>query len=124
MAADEYNVADRPNAGLTAGEKIGEVTIDPANDPDAVAAAWAGDEVRFAAFANYATALDALAEREDIEGLASRRIREGAADFGSADYMREAASDTPPTPGSVNGVAPEPGATPDAADSNVVAPPA
>jgi hypothetical protein len=109
MAAEDYNVADRPNAGLTAGDKIGEVTIDPANNPDAVAAAAADTAgVRYAAFVDYAEALDALAAREDIEGLDSRRVREAATTFAAADYMRGEASDTAPTPGSVNGVAPDP----------------
>lgn len=105
MAAEDYVVADRPQAGLTAGEKISEVGYDNP-DTDPATETLRGDR-RYAAFANYDAALDALAAREDIEGLSSRRIREAASDFATADYMRGEASDTAPTPGSVNGVAPD-----------------
>jgi hypothetical protein len=89
---------------LEAGDKVQE-TVASTPDADAVAFAAAGD-VSAAAFRNYGTALDAYAARADIESLADRRARENGTTFAEADHMRAEVSDTPPTPGSTNGVAP------------------
>jgi hypothetical protein len=104
MAAEDYVVADRPNAGLTAGEKVQETVFD---NPDTEAQAEAASEgVSNAAFIGYAAALNTFQGREDIETLADRRARSQGDSFADGDFMRAEASDTPPTPGSVNGVAP------------------
>lgn len=113
MAAGDWTgpvaSADRPDAGLTAGEKIADVTIDDANNPDAVAAdAAATAGVRYAAFIDYAEALAAFDTRADIESLASRRARTYAASDAEQDYMRETPGSVP-GPGSVNGEAPSEG---------------
>lgn len=104
MAKEDYNVADRTIESLEAGDKVQETV---ASTPDADAATFAGNNnVSAAAFANYDTALTAYAARADIESLADRRARENGVDFADADFMRAEVSDTPPTPGSTNGIAP------------------
>ena len=108
MAKEDYNVADRqPESGafpVTAKDKVDE-TVYVTPDTEAAAAADTAN-VRNAAYINYATALNAYAAREDIESLADRRKRESGTTFAETDFMRHEPSDTPPTPGSVNGVAP------------------
>ena len=111
MAAGDYNVADRNGFQgtdvVTANEKAQE-TVQATPDAETAAAAAAAG-VRSAAFVGYAAALEAHANREDIEGMESRVRRDtgiaGAA-FANQDHMRRVPSDTAPTPGSVNGVAP------------------
>lgn len=105
MAAEDYVVADRAGTfPITAGDKVQETVVDNPDTEAAAAAETAG--VSNAAFIGYAAALTTHESREDIESLADRRTRENAADYADADFMRAVASDTPPTPGSVNGVAP------------------
>lgn len=107
MAKEDYNVADRPNAGLTAGEHV-EETVQATPDADAAAfAETAGTSS--AAFANYATALNAFQARDDIETLADRRAREYGDAFADADFMRQEAYNADgtaadaPRPGTVYG---------------------
>lgn len=107
MAAEDYVVADRVVEGgfpVTARDKVSETVYDNP-DTDAKAAADAAN-VSNAAFIGYAAALNTHQSREDIESLADRRARTQGDAFADADFMRREASDTPPTPGSVNGVAP------------------
>jgi hypothetical protein len=104
MAESDYNVADRVITSLEAGDKVQE-TVQATPDQDARDFAAAGG-VSSAAYRNYATALNAHQSRTDIESLADRRTRENGTTFAAADFMRADVSDTPPTPGSVNGVAP------------------
>lgn len=110
MAKEDYTVADREITALTAGERVAETVQET---PDADAATFAESAgVSNAAYANYATALAAHANRDDIESLADRRAREYGDDFSDADFMREAAYDAdgdavaPPRPGTVHGDAP------------------
>jgi hypothetical protein len=103
MAKEDYEVADRVITSLEAGDKVQE-TVASTPDADAVAFAEAGN-VSAAAFRNYGTALNAYAARADIESMADRRAREWF-DPAASDHMRAEVSDTPPTPGSTNGVAP------------------
>lgn len=110
MAKEDYNVADRTIESLEAGDKVLETTFD---NPDTDAAEFAATEgVSQAAYANYATALNAHQSRADIETLADRRAREYGDQFSDADFMREAAYNadgtaaTPPRPGTVYGDAP------------------
>lgn len=104
MAAEDYVVADR-NADfpVTAKKKVDETVFENPDTETAAAALAAG--VRVGAYIDYAEALEAYEAREDIESLASRRIRDGASDFADADYMRAPAGETP-GPGSVDGLAP------------------
>lgn len=135
MAEADYNVADRivldaegnpvAEGYLTANDKV-QTTVQAT--PDADAAAFAADAgVQKPEYANYATALDAFAAREDIEGLAERRAREYGSSFGEADFMRDAAynadgtSANAPRPGTIHGLAPDAGGVFDAADSNTAA---
>jgi hypothetical protein len=113
MAAGDYNVADRPGFQgsdvVTANDKAQE-TVQETPDADAETFRATTDATRrTAAFVGYAAALEAHARREDIEGMESRVRRDtgiaGAA-FANQDHMRGVPSDTAPTPGSVNGVAP------------------
>lgn len=107
MAKEDYNVADRPNAGLTAGEHV-EETVQDTPDADAAAFATAGG-VSSAAFRNYATALNAFQARDDIETLADRRAREYGDGFNDAEFMRQEAYNADgtaadaPRPGTVYG---------------------
>lgn len=104
MAAEDYIVADRKIDSLEAGDKVQETVFE---NPDDDAKAFATSEgVSIAAYANYAEALTAHEQRKDIESLADRRAREYGDAYADADFMRKPASDTPPTPGSVNGQAP------------------
>ena len=113
MAESDYNVADRvvldsdgnpvANGHLTANEKV-QTTVQATPDADAEAFAVAAGVSR-PEYANYATALEALQAREDIETLASRRARENGADFNDADYMRLVPGQ--PGPGSIFGQAPK-----------------
>lgn len=107
MAKEDYNVADRPDFALTAGEKVDETVVDT---PDADAAAFAEtNDVAHAAFANYATALTAHESRDDIETLADRRAREYGDAYSDAEFMRKPAYDEDgtaadaPRPGTVHG---------------------
>lgn len=119
MAAEDYNVADRaPEGGfpVTAGSKVQETVAEtPEADAetfrttDAAGAARA-NPTRTAAFVGYADALRTHASRADIEGMESRVRRDtgiAGADFAAQDHMRLEPSNTPPTPGSVDGVAPD-----------------
>lgn len=112
MAKEDYEVADRALQGadgkaLTAGERVAQ-TVQETPDQEARDFAEAGD-VALAAYRNYATALEAHQARVDIETLADRRAREYGADFEAGAFMRAGHSDTPPTSGGVNGVAPASG---------------
>ena len=107
MAAEDYVVADRVVEGgfpVTAKDKVDE-TVYATPDTEAKAAADTAN-VRNAAYIGYDAALGNYAAREDIESLADRRAREAATTFSATDHMRREPSDTPPTPGSINGVAP------------------
>ncbi len=112
MAAEDYVVADRTIQSLTAGEKVQETVFE---NPDADAKEFAHDEgVSQAAYANYATALNAHQARPDIETLADRRAREYGDQFSDADFMRTEVYDPvtgevndPPRAGSVEGDAPK-----------------
>lgn len=107
MAKEDYNVADRPDAGLTAGEHVAE-TVQDTPDADAAAFAAAGG-VSSAAFRNYQTALNAFQARDDIETLADRRAREYGDSFADAEFMRQEAYNADgtaadaPRPGTVYG---------------------
>lgn len=115
MAESDYNVADRRLEGaggnaLTAGERVAQSVQ---ATPDADAADFAETNgVSNAAYANYATALDAYQSRTDIETLADRRARENGTTFAAGDFMRQNAYNadgtaaTPPRPGTVHGDAP------------------
>ena len=108
MAAEDYVVADRPgNFPVTAGDKVAETTFD---NPDTDAKAFADTNgVSQAAYANYATALNAHQSREDIETLADRRAREYGDQFSDADFMRanaynaDGTAAAAPRPGTVHG---------------------
>lgn len=109
MAKKDYTVADRALEGadggpLTAGERVAQ-TVQATPDQEARDFAETND-VAMAAYANYATALESHQYRVDIETLADRRAREYGADFKAGAFMRAPHGDTPPTSGSVNGVAP------------------
>jgi len=133
MAESDYNVADRvvldsegnpvDKGYLTANDKV-QTTVQAT--PDADAAQFAADAgVSKPEYANYATALDAFAAREDIEGLAERRAREAGTSFGAADFMRanaynaDGTAAAAPTPGNIYGVAPDAAGDFDAADDHV-----
>lgn len=111
MAAEDYNVADRPNAGLTAGEKVQETVFDNPDNESRAAADAAG--VSHPAYIGYAAALDTFQSRADIEPLAARRARENGDDFSDGAFMRELAYDNDgtaaaaPRPGTVYGDAPK-----------------
>lgn len=108
MAESDYNVADRvvldadgnpvADGHLTAGDKVA-TTVQATPDSDAADFA-ATNNVAKPEYANYAAALTALAERDDIEGLAERRAREAGTTFGAADFMRAEVYD--PATGAVN----------------------
>lgn len=113
MAESDYNVADRRNADntdvkanpITAADKVAE-TVQATPDSDALAAAAAAN-VTHPAYVGYAAALTAHQNREDIESLASRRIRESGTTFAAADYMRSTrTSEADAGPGTVAGLAP------------------
>lgn len=110
MAAEDYVVADRPNAGLTAGEKVAE-TVQETPDAETRAAADAAG-VSDPAHIGYAAALNTFQARDDIESLASRRLREYGDQFSDADYMRAKAYEADgdavngPRPGTIHGNAP------------------
>lgn len=126
MAKDDYTVADRALEGadggpLTAGERVAQSVQET---PDADARQFAEDEgVAHAAYANYADALEAHQARVDIETLADRRAREYGADFDAGAFMRAPHGDTPPTSGSVNGVAPASGGDTDGGETPPVTDP-
>lgn len=113
MAESDYTVADRvvldadgnpvDEGHLTAQQKV-EQTVQATPDADAAAFA-ASNDVSRPEYANYATALETLQAREDIETLASRRARTYGADFNDADYMREVPGQ--PGSGSIYGQAPK-----------------
>jgi len=111
MAAEDYNVADRPDAGRTAGEKIGDTAFENPDTESRAAAVAAG--VSHPAYIDYAVALEAHQTRADIETLADRRRREYGSDFNDADFMRANAYDADgtaadaPRPGTVYGDAPK-----------------
>lgn len=111
MAAEDYNVADRPDAGRTAGEKIGDTAYDNP-DVDARERADAAG-VSHPAYIDYAAALETFQSRDDIETLADRRKREYGSDFNDADFMRRRAykddgsAANAPRPGTVYGDAPK-----------------
>lgn len=104
MAKEDYVVADRPDAGKTAGEKVGETVVDT---PETVTG---GSQ---SPYVDYATALNAHQSRADIETLADRRAREYGDAFADADFMRNDAYITdgtaasPPRPGTIHGDAPK-----------------
>lgn len=103
MAKADYTVADRPDAGKTASERLDETTqVSP--DAESWERAHAAG-VSHPAYVGYAAALETLQTREDIETLASRRARTYGADFNDADYMRLVPGQ--PGPGSVYGQAPK-----------------
>ena len=111
MAAEDYNVADRPDAGRTAGEKIGDTAY---NNPDVDARARADAAgVSHPAYIGYAAALETFQSRDDIETLADRRAREYGDSFADAAFMRESAYNADgtaaaaPRPGTVYGDAPK-----------------
>lgn len=104
MAEEDYNVADRPNAPLTAAERVAE-TVQATPDADAAAAAAAAG-VSNAAYIGYAAALNTHQSREDIETLADRRAREYGDGFDDGAFMRAVADGTPPSPGTPDGKAP------------------
>jgi hypothetical protein len=105
MAAEDYVVADR-NADfpVTAAKRVHETDFENPDTETAAAAATAG--VRLGAYIDYADALETFESREDIEPLASRRIRDGASEFADADYMRKPAGEQP-GPGGMEGLAPK-----------------
>lgn len=111
MAKEDYNVADRTITSLEAADKVLETTFD---NPDSDARDFAAtNNVSQAAYANYATALNAHQARADIESLADRRAREYGDAFADADFMRTEVYDPvtgavnlPPRAGTVEGDAP------------------
>lgn len=112
MAKEDYFVADRPDAGQTAGEQVAE-TVQDTPDADAAAFAAAGGVAK-AEYRNYATALAAFEDRADIEPLLARRQREYGDAFTDADFARTEVYDpetgevnAPPRMGSVEGDAPK-----------------
>lgn len=110
MAKEDYNVADRRIESLEAGDKVQETVF--ANPDDDARAFAETNGVSQAAYANYATALNAHQSRADIETLADRRAREYGDTFEDGDFMRANAYNvngtaaTPPRPGTVHGDAP------------------
>jgi hypothetical protein len=104
MAAEDYNVADRPNAGLTARERLAETEFVNPDEDSAAAAEAAG--VSNPAYIGYAAALNTFQAREDIESLADRRKREYGSTFDDGAFMRAIADGTPPSPGTPDGKAP------------------
>lgn len=115
MAAEDYNVADRPEwqgtANVTAGDKIAETVFNNPDDESRAAAVTAG--VSHPAYIDYALALETHQSRSDIETLADRRKREYGSDFNDADFMRANAYEADgtaaaaPRPGTVYGDAPK-----------------
>lgn len=111
MAKEDYTAEDRPFDSLEAGDKVQE-TVQATPDADAAAHA-VSNGVSQAAYANYATALDAHTDRADIETLADRRARGQGDAFADADFMRANAYEAdgtaaaPPRPGTVEGDAPK-----------------
>ena len=98
MAKEDFVTADRNIESLEAGDKVAETTFD---NPDDDARDFAATEgVSQAAYANYATALNAHQSRADIETLADRRAREYGDQFSDADFMRAEVYD--PDTGAVN----------------------
>lgn len=113
MAAEDYNVADRPGAdALTAADKLAETDRGANPDVDAKERAEAAG-VSHPAYINYAAALNTHQQRPDIEPLAARRAREYGDDFTDAQFMRNNAYDADgsaadaPRPGTVYGDAPK-----------------
>lgn len=108
MAESDYNVADRkPDSGafpVTAADKVGE-TVQATPDADAWAAADTAN-VSHPAYVGYAAALTTHQNREDIESLASRRLREYGDTFADANYMRNS-TDQATRPGTPAGLAPQ-----------------
>lgn len=111
MAKEDYNVADRAEFSLTAGDKVLE-TVQETPDADARAAADTAG-VSHPAYVGYAAALNAHQARPDIETLADRRARENGTTFAAGDFMRQAAYEADgsaadaPRPGTVHGDAPK-----------------
>ena len=104
MAAEDYEVADRPDAPLTAAARVAETVQETPDAESAAAAAAAG--VSNPAYIGYAAALNAHQSREDIETLADRRKREYGSTFNDGAFMRAVPDGTPPTPGTPDGKAP------------------
>lgn len=116
MAAEDYNVADRPEwqgtNTVTAADKLAE--SDRGGNPDVESRADAlAAGVSHPAYIDYAVALETHQSRPDIETLADRRRREYGSDFNDADFMRQNAYDADgtaadaPRPGTVYGDAPK-----------------
>ena len=111
MAAEDYNVADRPNAGRTAGEKIGDTAFENPDVESRAAADAAG--VSHPAYIDYEASLEAHQSRDDIETLADRRAREYGSGFDAGEFMRQRAYDddgsaaAAPRPGTIYGDAPK-----------------
>lgn len=116
MAAEDYNVADRPEwqgtNTVTAADRLAESDRGANPDVDSKAAAEAAG-VSHPAYIGYAAALATHQSRPDIEPLAARRLREYGDDFTDADFMRNNAYDADgsaadaPRPGTVYGDAPK-----------------
>ena len=110
MAKEDFVPADRALEGadgaLTAGERVAQTTYSTPEEDHAAFIAASGEDVSAAAFVNYADALNAHQSRDDIETLADRRARENGTTFDAGAFMRAPAGNTPPTSGSVDGVAP------------------
>lgn len=105
MAAEDYVVADRPgDFPVTANKKVTETVFENPDAETQAAAEAAG--VSRGSYIDYATALEAFEDREDIETLADRRAREIGADFDAGAFMRAVPDGTPPSPGTVDGKAP------------------
>ena len=118
MAREDYDVADRAEFSLTAGDKVAE-TIQETPDAESQSFADAAG-VSHPAYVGYVAALDAHASREDIEGLRERRLREYGDSFEAGEFMRQAAynadgsANDAPRPGTVHGLAPDAGTSGDA----------
>lgn len=112
MAAVDYNVADRVDAGRTAGEVLADSDRGANPDVDSKAAAEAAG-VSHPAYIGYAAALNTHQTRADIEPLAARRAREYGTTFAAGEFMRLNAYDADgtaaaaPRPGTVYGDAPK-----------------
>lgn len=112
MAASDYNVADRPDAGKTAAEVLADSDRGANPDIDSRERADAAG-VSHPAYIGYAEALEAFEDRDDIEPLAARRAREYGSDFDAGEFMRQSAYNAdgtaaaPPRPGTVHGDAPK-----------------
>jgi len=108
MAQEDYNVADRPDAGRVASEVLADSTRGATPDADAAARAKTAG-VSHPAYIDYAEALEAFESRPDIEPLSARRAREYGSDFDAGEFMRNRAykddgtAANAPRPGTVHG---------------------